>query len=118
MRSRYWLAVLLAAPLVVSRGRCGQPQPPAVFNKVCGACHPLETVTSQRRTRPQWQESIDQMIARGAKGTPEEFAAVLDYLVRNHGPAAAAERPAAGTGAWSAGRTRGTRARLLAGSRR
>lgn len=90
MRKSYWLAVLLAVPAV------GQAQPPAVLNKVCGACHPLETVTSQRRNRAMWQESIDQMIARGAKGTPEELAAVLDYLVRNHGPAAAPTAPQPG----------------------
>lgn len=82
-----WLAWLLAVPAVA------QSQPPAVLNKVCGACHPLETVTSQRRNRAQWQESIDQMIARGAKGTPEEFAAVLDYLVRNNGPSATPSVP-------------------------
>ncbi len=90
MRYRYWLAALLAMPA------WAQTQPPAVLNKVCGACHPLETVTSQRRNRAQWQESIDQMVARGAKGTPEEFAAVLDYLVRNHGPAAAPNVPLPG----------------------
>jgi mono/diheme cytochrome c family protein len=90
MRKSYWLAVLLAVPAA------GQAQPPAVLNKVCGTCHPVETATSQRRNRAQWQESIDQMVARGAKGTPEEFAAVLDYLVRNHGPAAAPAAPAPG----------------------
>jgi mono/diheme cytochrome c family protein len=90
MRNRYWLAVLFAVPSFA------QTQAPPVLNKVCGACHPLETVTSQRRNRAQWQESIDQMIARGAKGTAEEFAAVLDYLVRNHGPAAAPNVPLPG----------------------
>lgn len=86
----YWLAVLLAAPAMA------QTQPPAVLNKVCAACHPLETVTSQRRNRAQWQESIDQMVARGAKGTPEELTAILDYLVRNNGPAAAPTVPMPG----------------------
>ena len=90
MRNRYWLAVLLAVPAA------GQAQPPAVVNKVCGSCHPVETATSERRNRAQWQENIEQMIARGAKGTPEEFAAVLEYLVRNHGPAAAPNTPPGG----------------------
>jgi mono/diheme cytochrome c family protein len=84
---RYWLAALLAAPALA------QNQPPAVLNKVCAACHPIETVTSQRRTRAQWQESIDQMVARGAKGTSEELSAILDYLVRHNGPAAAPSAP-------------------------
>jgi mono/diheme cytochrome c family protein len=92
MRKSCWLAVLLAEAAM------GQGQPPAVFQKVCGACHPIETVTSQRRTRAQWQESIGQMVARGAKGTEEEFATVLDYLTRNHGPGAAPTVPPPGGG--------------------
>src|SRR5947208_9867995 len=85
MRKRYWLAVVLAAPTA------GLAQPPTgarqAFEKVCGACHSLETVTSQRRTRPQWQESIASMVARGAKGTEEELALILDYLTVQYGPA-------------------------------
>src|SRR4051812_12898397 len=105
MRNHYWLAVLLAAPsLTQPQALWAQAQPPAVLNKVCGACHPLETVTSQRRTRGQWQESIDQMVARGAKGTPEEFTAVIDYLVRNHGPAAAPNVPLPGPAPGPGGR--------------
>src|SRR5437762_2213709 len=88
MRNRFWLGALLAARLF------GQAQPPAVLGKVCGACHPLETVTSERRTRAQWQDSITQMVERGAKGTDEELAAVLDFLARNNGPAAGSPGPA------------------------
>ena len=92
MSKSYWLALLLALPMA------GLAQPPAgaqqAFQKVCGACHSLETVTSQRRTRPQWQESITSMIARGAKGTEEEFSLILDYLTVQYGPVspAAADR--------------------------
>src|SRR4051794_5509696 len=83
MRNKFWLALLLA-PVA------GLAQPPTgareAFQKVCGACHSLETVTSQRRTRPQWQESIASMVARGAKGTEEEFSLILDYLTVQYGP--------------------------------
>src|SRR5512140_2071415 len=96
MRRSLWLAVLLAVPAV------GQVQPPAVVQKVCGACHPVETATSQRRTRAEWQENIGQMVARGAKGTDEELAAVLDYFARNNGPVTAPS-PASPTGGPPAG---------------
>jgi mono/diheme cytochrome c family protein len=46
----------------------------------------VETVTSQRRTRAQWQESINSMVARGAKGTDEQLALILDYLTTQYGP--------------------------------
>ena len=85
MRNGIGMAVLLLAPVA------GVAQPPAgareAFQKVCGACHPVETVTAQGRTRAQWQESINAMVARGAKGTEEELAAILDYLTTQFGPA-------------------------------
>jgi mono/diheme cytochrome c family protein len=77
-------AVSLLAPWA------GWAQPPAAareaFLKVCSACHPVETVTAQRRTRAQWQESINSMVERGAKGSGEEFALILDYLTTQYGP--------------------------------
>src|SRR4051812_7155921 len=84
MRYGICVAALLAAPVA------GVAQPPAgasqAFQKVCAECHVLETVTAQRRTRAQWQESISSMIARGAKGTEEEFSLILDYLTTVYGP--------------------------------
>jgi mono/diheme cytochrome c family protein len=65
-----------------------QPAPASrsTFEKVCGACHPIETATAQRRSRAQWQENINSMIAKGAKATDEEFAVVLEYLATQYGP--------------------------------
>jgi competence protein ComEA len=51
--------------------------------KVCGGCHQPERAASVRLTREGWEEVIADMIKRGAKGTDEEFAAVLDYLSKN-----------------------------------
>src|SRR5690349_6348953 len=48
--------------------------------KICSDCHELETVTSSRRTRTGWQQITDEMVSRGAEGTDEEMAAVVDYL--------------------------------------
>jgi cytochrome c oxidase cbb3-type subunit III len=85
MRYGICAAVLLAAPFAAQaqpdRGR-------ETFQKICGACHPTETATSERRTRAQWQENITSMIERGAKGTDEEFSLILDFLTANYGPAA------------------------------
>jgi cytochrome c oxidase cbb3-type subunit 3 len=111
MRNGIVLAVLLLAPLV------GMAQSPVVareaFQKVCGACHPVATVTGQPRTRAQWQESINAMVARGAKGSDEELAAILDYLTTQFGPASAAGR---GGPADAAPGGRGRNAAYLPGS--
>jgi cytochrome c oxidase cbb3-type subunit III len=103
MRNGICLAVLLIAPLAaVAQSPVAAGE---AFQKVCGACHPVEIVTAQGRTRAQWQESINAMVARGAKGTEEELAAILDYLTAQHGPSSPGGRGATGPGA--AGRGRG-----------
>jgi competence protein ComEA len=56
-----------------------------VFEALCAACHPLEDVTSARKTRAQWQETIDTMIANGATGTDADFATALGYLIAQYG---------------------------------
>jgi cytochrome c oxidase cbb3-type subunit 3 len=83
MRKGIWAAALLLAP-----STCAAQSPAAVqaFQEICGACHSVGTVTSQRRTRAQWQENINSMIARGAKGTDQEFELILDYLATQYGP--------------------------------
>jgi competence protein ComEA len=56
-----------------------------VFEALCAACHPLEDVTSARKTRAQWEETIDTMIANGATGTEADFATALAYLIAQYG---------------------------------
>jgi mono/diheme cytochrome c family protein len=87
--------------------RRGQPRPApppnvppdaeAVTKRICGtACHPIEHATSIRRTRGQWEATVENMIGRGAKGTSAEFATIVDYLAATFGLAASPVRGAAG----------------------
>ena len=46
MRSGIRVAALLLAP----GGIFGQSPAPPVFQRICGACHAVDTVTSQRRS--------------------------------------------------------------------
>ena len=57
----------------------------AVVKKLCGTCHEVETVVASRRTRIGWERSVDDMIARGAKGSDEEMDAVVEYLATYFG---------------------------------
>src|SRR5262245_38901588 len=92
---RIAILVFILAPAVVA---IKQPPAPAqgaqaqegsvakaALQKVCGKCHSLEQVTASRRSRAQWEESVAKMITLGAKGTEEEFATILSYLVRQYG---------------------------------
>lgn len=59
----------------------GGPDPrEATARRVCGLCHPFETVTAIRRPRAQWQATVENMVSRGARGTPEELASIVDFL--------------------------------------
>jgi competence ComEA-like helix-hairpin-helix protein len=48
--------------------------------RLCGTCHPAETVASERRTPEGWREVIKRMVAAGAEGTKEELETVFQYL--------------------------------------
>lgn len=48
--------------------------------KVCVGCHEIDLVVARRHTRAEWDGVVEDMIARGTKGTEEELAAVAEYL--------------------------------------
>jgi competence ComEA-like helix-hairpin-helix protein len=45
-------------------------------------------VVAQHATKDGWASIVDYMVSRGASGTPEEIATIVDYLAKNF-PAAA-----------------------------
>src|SRR3954454_13081422 len=51
--------------------------------KVCSTCHEPNRVAAVRLTREGWESTVADMKWRGAKGTDEEFAAIVDYLAAN-----------------------------------
>ena len=51
--------------------------------KICGVCHEPQRAASIRLTRDGWEATIGDMIARGAKGSDDDFKVVLDYLATN-----------------------------------
>lgn len=83
--SRSAIAVLVFA-IAGTRGAYAQlpdgPGKDAVV-KVCGTCHEPVRAAALRLTREGWEQTVADMRWRGAKGTDEEFAAVLEYLVAN-----------------------------------
>jgi competence protein ComEA len=48
--------------------------------KVCGVCHEPQRAASIRLTREGWEQTIGDMVARGARGSDEDFQAILEYL--------------------------------------
>lgn len=82
------------AVAAVATARRGQPKlgafAPAILpaggvktlvEKTCGTrCHSLEVVTSQRMNVKQWNEMVQNMVARGAQASDAEAAAIVEYL--------------------------------------
>lgn len=84
---------------------------------LCGECHKADVIQEHRQSREDWKASIQKMIAAGADGQPDQFAAVLEYVSKNFGstdsaPALRAQTPAdanAGRGDMAFGGGRGGR---------
>lgn len=49
----------------------------------CGSCHGLDVVVAQHASKDGWSSIVDYMVSRGASGTPEEIATIVDYLAKN-----------------------------------
>lgn len=60
--------------------------------EACSSCHALTQVTSQARSITQWAEIVEQMIARGAPVSDDDYPVIVKYLGKYFAPAA---RPAA-----------------------
>jgi cytochrome c5 len=56
----------------------------------CTVCHGISEVTSNPRSKKEWAETVDTMIARGAAVSDEDYPAVVDYLASHFAPAGAA----------------------------
>src|SRR5450432_862830 len=54
----------------------------AAFEKVCGTCH-KSSMASDLKTESEWIETVENMVANGARGTDEQFERVMRYLARN-----------------------------------
>jgi competence protein ComEA len=55
------------------------PGKPTV-ERVCSACHELDTAAGTRHTRAEWRLIVESMVNRGAQATDEEVVAINEYL--------------------------------------
>lgn len=93
MTKRVGAAGIGLAMLAVVGGRAAmnpQALPPgegqAVVQRMCGsACHAIQMVTNHRMSPERWAQVVDDMIVRGAVGTPDEVDVVVRYLARHYG---------------------------------
>jgi hypothetical protein len=78
-----WL-LLAAQPAFGQATEATTPESAAV--KICSSCHGMQMVTDTPRDYDAWHDTVQKMIDRGARGTPEEFDLVMDFLFQNVTP--------------------------------
>jgi cytochrome c5 len=57
----------------------------AAVERVCSACHDLDTVVEMHNTKQGWGDVVADMISRGATATPSEVQEIVTYLAANFG---------------------------------
>jgi competence protein ComEA len=87
-RAAILIAFLAASLTAVSSSMVQAQDLPAgkgkeLVENTCGSCHGLDVVVAQHATKDGWASIVDYMVSRGATGTPEEIATIVDYLARN-----------------------------------
>ena len=94
-----FITAVFAASLAAQGPRPAPPKPTArplpdgagkeVTHRVCGAtCHGPEIITGRGRTREDWRNVVNGMVARGAKASAAEFSEIVEYLGKNLPPRA------------------------------
>src|SRR5215471_6758646 len=83
-------------PPVPTGSTAGADPREATARRLCTQCHPFENVVAIRRTRPQWEATVENMVGRGARGTQAEFSSVIDFLSEKYGLSGTVVRGAAG----------------------
>ncbi len=56
-----------------------------LVEKICAACHGLDTAIADKHTEKEWRSVVDTMVNRGAEGTDEELDKVVKYLAKFFG---------------------------------
>ncbi|MBN1547700.1 MAG: hypothetical protein JW902_13705 [Syntrophaceae bacterium] len=57
-----------------------------LLNERCSTCHGLSKIKQARKAPSQWDQTVNRMIAKGARLTEAEKILLLDYLNMNFAP--------------------------------
>ena len=89
-RNLFPLFGLAIAAFTCARAQSNEEQLPQgaardTLIKLCVGCHEMDLVVARRHTRGEWEGVMEDMVARGSTGTPEELKVLVDYLNQNLG---------------------------------
>jgi cytochrome c5 len=79
-----------SAPVVLGLASAAAQSPKrdgeAILNASCNGCHDMTVIQTSAKSQEEWEQTLEQMIQRGAKVSAEDRPILLTYLVRAHGP--------------------------------
>ncbi|MEP7209857.1 MAG: cytochrome c [Alphaproteobacteria bacterium] len=93
--------ILAQAPLIAQRAQPDTADPPKsaapppatssqppgegldIMQRICTPCHSIDFVTATGRDRASWNDTVQEMVNRGASATPEEIDEIVAYLATN-----------------------------------
>ena len=55
------------------------------FQAVCSKCHPPDRIVAARRTKTQWEETLEKMTKLGAPITDDNYDLLMSFLVHHYG---------------------------------
>ena len=77
------LLAVAAAPAAAQPTDTEATTPQGAAARICSQCHTMQIVMDTPKDYDAWHETVQAMINRGAKGTPDEFDLVMDFLFQN-----------------------------------
>jgi nitrate/TMAO reductase-like tetraheme cytochrome c subunit len=78
------LVVVGVVGLAVMVG-CSQPSAQELVEERCVGCHALTIIETSQKTRQEWEETVDRMVAKGARLDDRQVEKVIDYLTETYG---------------------------------
>src|SRR6185503_13038898 len=98
-RTAMWLWATIALA-TVTFAAVQDPQLPdgdgkKILQNSCTGCHGLDGVVKLKLDKSGWEGLVSSMVSNGAQVDTKDFPVLVDYLVKNFGPAGA--KPAAQT---------------------
>ena len=80
---------LAAAALLVAAGGATAQQPDRgerIMNVSCTGCHNARTMETAAKTHDEWNQTVQDMLQKGADVADADIPVLVDYLAQNHGP--------------------------------
>lgn len=78
--------VLVCAAALNGCSQATEVSTESLFESRCSVCHSTSIPKGARKTKSQWNECVERMIAKGAKLSPEEKRALVSYLSKKYKP--------------------------------